>query len=76
MGTLKVLNLILPLVTMPYLIKILGLASYGAIFMAISLLVFFQSIVDYGFDISATRDLAKCSDDHLEIERIYSTILM
>gem|GEM_PF-6145372 len=50
LSALKVLNLILPLVTLPYLIKVLGFHYYGAIILALSLVAYFQALTDYGFN--------------------------
>ena len=48
LSVLKVINLILPFVTLPYLIKTLGLEKYGAIVLGLSLVAYFQSLTDYG----------------------------
>ena len=59
LSVLKLINAILPFVTLPYLIKVLGFQQYGAIVLALSLIAYFQSITDYGFNLSATREIAK-----------------
>lgn len=72
LSVLKVVNLILPLVTLPYLIKVLGFHYYGAIILAFSLITYFQALTDYGFNLSATRDIAKHRHSQKQLSFIYS----
>lgn len=51
-------NFILPLVALPYLVTVLKPERYGLVMIAQSLSVFFIIIVDYGFNISGTREVA------------------
>ena len=59
LSVLKLVNAILPFVTLPYLIKVLGFQQYGAIVLALSVIAYFQAITDYGFNLSATREIVK-----------------
>lgn len=72
LSVLKVVNLILPFVTLPYLIKTLGLEKYGAIVLGLSLIAYFQAITDYGFNLSATREVAKHRESRRQLSFIYS----
>lgn len=72
LSVLKVVNLILPFVTLPYLIKTLGLGKYGAIVLGLSLIAYFQSLTDYGFNLSATREIAKHRQSLKQLSFIYS----
>ena len=72
LSVLKVVNLILPFVTLPYLIKTLGLEKYGAIVLGLSLIAYFQAITDYGFNLSATREIAKHRGSRRQLSFIYS----
>lgn len=72
LSVLKIVNLILPFVTLPYLIKTLGLEKYGAIVLGLSLIAYFQSLTDYGFNLSATREIAKHRDSRRQLSFIYS----
>lgn len=69
---LKLVNAVLPFVTLPYLIKILGLQQYGAIVLALSLITYFQSITNYGFNLSATREIARHKTSRKQLSFIYS----
>lgn len=52
------LNIILPLLTMPYLFRVLGVEKFGLIAFSYALITFFNVIVDYGFTLSGTREVA------------------
>ena len=75
LAVLKVFNLILPFVTLPYLIKTLGFEQYGAIVLAIALIQYFQAVTDYGFNLSATRDIAKHRHSQQQLSYIYSKVM-
>lgn len=72
LAVLKLVNAVLPFVTLPYLIKVLGLQQYGAIILALSLIAYFQSITDYGFNLSATREIARHKTSRKQLSFIYS----
>ena len=54
----QIVNSILPLITLPYITRVLGAAGYGVLALAINIIGYFQVIVEYGFDLSATRVIA------------------
>lgn len=69
-------NAILPFVTLPYLIKVLGFQQYGAIVLALSLIAYFQAITDYGFNLSATREIAQHRHSNKQLSYIYSKTII
>lgn len=75
LSVLKIFNLMLPLVTLPYLIKTLGFEKYGAIVLALALMQYFQSITDYGFNLSATRDIARHRHSKKQLSYVYSKVM-
>lgn len=74
LSSIQGLNIILPLITMPYLFKVLGVEKFGLIAFSYSLITFFNVIVDYGFELSGTRDVALNKNDKKELIKIYSRI--
>lgn len=74
LGLVQAINLFIPLLITPYLIGILGLATYGVIATAQSLAVFFNLVVDFGFNLTAVRRIAKAKGDKKEIQSIVNRV--
>lgn len=73
---LQFASYILPLITLPYLTVVLGPDMFGLTQYAISLITYFQIITDYGFNLSATRELAIKREDNHEVSRIFSSVML
>lgn len=75
LGFLQVAGYIFPLFTMPYLARVLGVVYIGKIAFATAVTTYLQTLVDYGFNFTATRDVARKRDNKDEISKIYSSVL-
>lgn len=77
LSLLKVIGLIFPLITLPYLSRIIGADGFGAIAFASSIMVFIETITDWGFNYTATRDIAvaRDKDDIDTISKIFSEVI-
>lgn len=75
LGALQIINLILPLVVLPYMIATVGFERYGILVLASSLVAYFSSITDYSFKITATRDVSVFRDSKRKLDLIYSKVL-
>jgi len=75
LGFIQITNYGLPLLTMPYLVRTLGIANYGLLAFAQSLGQYFKLVIDYGFDLSATRVISLAQDDPGARSRAYSNVL-
>ena len=76
LSALQLVGMLLPLITLPYLLRILGFSNYGIVILAASLVAYFQSITDYSFKITATRDVAVYRNSPEKLNIIYSKVLM
>ena len=74
LSVLKVVGYIFPLVTMPYLARVIGVAGFGEIAFAVSVMVFLETFTDFGFNYTATRDIARCRDDRETVSSIFSNV--
>jgi O-antigen/teichoic acid export membrane protein len=51
-------NYLLPLITVPYLVRVLGAERFGTLSFGQGLMAYFSALVSYGFDWSATRKIS------------------
>lgn len=75
LSLLQIAGYVFPLLTVPYLAHVIGVDRYGEIAFAAAVMVYFQTIVDYGFIFSAVRDIARCRDDKEQVASIYSNVM-
>jgi PST family polysaccharide transporter len=69
------LNTLLPLVTLPFLLRALHPAGYGAIMFAQSLMGYALLVVEFGFNFTAAREISVARDQPQAVARIYWTTL-
>lgn len=69
---LRGFDLIIPLITLPYLVRTVGVENFGRIGFALSLSLYFGALIQYGFSVSATRAIARGRDSKIELCKIYS----
>ncbi len=68
-------NYLLPLMTLPYLVRVLGVDNFGIFSFATAIVAFFAVITDYGFNFSATREISVNKFNKTEITKIYSSVM-
>lgn len=71
LSVVQLSNYIIPLITLPYLTRVLGLEAYGKIAFAQVLMVYFILFTDYGFSWSATRKISTHRTDRAYISRVF-----
>jgi len=62
-------NYIVPLIMIPYLVRVLGPADYGVVAFAQGFINYLMLFVEYGFNWSATRKISILREDHQAINR-------
>ncbi len=76
LSSLQVVGMILPLITLPYVLRVLGFENYGVIVFAASLIAYFSALTDFSFKYTATRDIAIFRDSPKKLSLIYSKVLI
>lgn len=75
LSAINLVSLIIPFFTLPYILRVIGLEKYGLITFASALMAYFVTLVDYSFNITATRDVAKHKNSYKQLCLIYSKVL-
>lgn len=75
LSVLRGANYILPLITLPYLTRVIGAEKYGLISFAGGIINYFINITDYGFNYSATREISIHKNDRAILSDVLSSVL-
>lgn len=74
MYTLQFFNMVVPLLTLPYITRILGSSGYGVFSTALNIVNYLQVVIEYGFIMSATRKVAISGREGLD--KTFSAVLL
>ena len=72
---LQVVNYGLPLLLIPYLIRVLGVEGFGIYSFILAIMMYGVKMSDYGFELSGTYHVSLNRDNRSKIEEIFSSIL-
>lgn len=75
LSILQVFSLLLPLLSYPYLIRVVGAELYGEVILAQAVISYFVILINFGFNTSATRDISINRDNKMKLSEIISSIL-
>lgn len=74
LSLLQIAGYVFPLITMPYLAKVIGVYGFGEIAFASAIIVWAQTISEWGFSFTATRDIAQNRNNKNIISQIFSDV--
>ena len=74
LSLIKLAGFIFPLIVLPYLTSVIGAEYFGVLSFASAIIVFFETFTDWGFNFTATRDVAQNRDNINKISEIYSEV--
>lgn len=68
-------NFLLPLVTFPYLVRVLGPANFGVLAFSFAVVAYGVLLADYGFNLSASKGIAEARHDRRQLTSIFWSVL-
>lgn len=76
LSILQVSNLLIFMLTIPYLFRVLGKENYGLVVFAQTIAIYFSILINFGFNVTATRDISIFRGDIRKINDVISSVLL
>ncbi len=75
LSLLQGINYIAPLILLPYLVRVLGIETYGLWAFAYAATSYFTLLTDYGFEFTATKNISVNRENMQTIQEIFNATL-
>lgn len=72
---LNLSNIIIPYLILIYITRVLSPSGYGTFSFVLAFIGYFQTIIDYGFNLTGARQIAKVSENPKKLSHVYSSIM-
>jgi polysaccharide transporter, PST family len=76
LSTLQFITYILPIIILPYLFRVIGAEKFGLLAFAQAFVQYFMILMDYGFNVSATKEISLCRDNLSKMSKTYSAVMI
>ena len=74
LSVLQGVNMILPFITLPYLVRVLEVDNFGLVNFSVAIIGYFNILVSFGFELSATKKISLNRDDTEKMSEIFSAV--
>lgn len=74
LSSIKAMDLLIPLITAPYLARVLGVEMFGKVAFVYAIMAYFILIVDFGFDLVGTKSVSINRNSKLHLSKLVSVI--
>jgi len=76
LGVVQIANYVFPFITVPIVSRIIGPDKFGVLSFASSFVTYFTILINFGFDLSATRAIAANRNNVEERNRIFNQVVL
>lgn len=73
---LSIAKIIFPLITLPYLTRVLSVDMYGTVSYVKTIMTYLQLTIDFGFMLSGTKDIVEAKQNNEDIGKVAGDILL
>jgi PST family polysaccharide transporter len=74
-SAVKIFDYILPILVIPYIVRIIGVTNFGKVSVAQSFISYFSILINFGFNYSITREIAINREDKKKLSSLFSTTI-
>jgi PST family polysaccharide transporter len=72
---LQIITYLFPIIILPYLFRVIGPEKFGLICFAQAFVQYFMIITDYGFSVSATKEISLCHENKKKVCNVISAVM-
>lgn len=75
LSELQVITYLFPIILIPYLFRMIGPEKFGLIAFAQAFVQYFCILTDYGFNVSATKEIALCIEQKIKVRKVIAAVM-
>jgi PST family polysaccharide transporter len=75
LSSLQVVTYCFPIVILPYLFRVIGPEKFGLIAFAQAFVQYFMILTDYGFNVSATKEISLCIENKKKVRNVIAAVM-